>query len=275
MAMKLMYITNNTDVATIADKYGVDWIVVDLEYMGKKERQAGLDTVLSRHQISDIPKVKNVLVNSKLLVRVNPIHLNSKQEIDDVIDAGAEIVMLPYFKTVEEVDHFIYLVDNRAEVLLLLETPEAVELIDEILEVEGIDYIHVGLNDLHIGYKMTFMFELLADGTVERIANKVVAKKIVFGFGGIARIGDGLLPAENILAEHFRLNSKMVILSRSFCNTDAIKNLEEIEEKFISGVASIRIYEQLLKNASVNYLNFNQKNIVNIVNEISGIAHPA
>lgn len=37
-----------------------------------------------------------------------------------------------------------------------------------------------------------------------------------FGFGGIARIGDGLLPAEKILAEHVRLGSSSVILSRTF-----------------------------------------------------------
>ena len=37
-----------------------------------------------------------------------------------------------------------------------------------------------------------------------------------FGFGGIARIGDGMLPAEKILAEHIRLGSSSVILSRTF-----------------------------------------------------------
>ena len=37
-----------------------------------------------------------------------------------------------------------------------------------------------------------------------------------FGFGGIARIGEGDLPSDNILGEHVRLGSQSVILSRTF-----------------------------------------------------------
>ena len=37
--LKLMYITNNVDVAKIAENNGVDRIFVDLEVIGKKERQ--------------------------------------------------------------------------------------------------------------------------------------------------------------------------------------------------------------------------------------------
>ena len=36
------------------------------------------------------------------------------------------------------------------------------------------------------------------------------------GFGGIARIGEGMLPSDNILGEHVRLGSSSVILSRTF-----------------------------------------------------------
>ena len=37
--LKLMYITNNPQIALIAQKYGVDRIWVDLETLGKEERQ--------------------------------------------------------------------------------------------------------------------------------------------------------------------------------------------------------------------------------------------
>ena len=37
-----------------------------------------------------------------------------------------------------------------------------------------------------------------------------------FGIGGIARVGEGMLPAELLLAEHVRLGSAAVILSRTF-----------------------------------------------------------
>ena len=40
MPLKLMYITNRPDVALIAEQNGVDRIFVDMEYIGKAERQA-------------------------------------------------------------------------------------------------------------------------------------------------------------------------------------------------------------------------------------------
>lgn len=50
---------------------------------------------------------------AELFVRVNPIHektdkySSSKEEIDEVIEAGADLLMLPYFKTAEEVQTFV------------------------------------------------------------------------------------------------------------------------------------------------------------------------
>ena len=45
--LKLMYITNQPEIAKIADKNGVDRIFIDLEKIGKRERQGGMDTVQS------------------------------------------------------------------------------------------------------------------------------------------------------------------------------------------------------------------------------------
>ena len=130
MSLKLMYITNKPEIAKIAENSGVDWIFVDLEVNGKEERQANLDTVKSKHSISDIVKVKEVLSTSELLVRINPIYDGTEKEIEEVITAGAEIIMLPYFKTTTEVESFIKIIDGRVKTMLLLETPEAVEEID-------------------------------------------------------------------------------------------------------------------------------------------------
>ena len=62
MALKLMYITNNIDVARIAENAGVDRIFIDLETVGKQERQGGMDTVQSHHTLEDISKIKRALV---------------------------------------------------------------------------------------------------------------------------------------------------------------------------------------------------------------------
>lgn len=56
--LKLMYITNVPEIASIADRAGVDRIFIDLERYGKEKRQKNWDSVKSKHSISDIPKVK-------------------------------------------------------------------------------------------------------------------------------------------------------------------------------------------------------------------------
>ncbi|MGY6213113.1 aldolase/citrate lyase family protein [Cytobacillus firmus] len=268
MVLKLMYITNQEEIAKIAENSGVDWIFIDLEINGKDARQGHLDTVISRHSIEDVKKIKKVLTNSELLVRVNPIYEGSKKEIDKVIKDGADIVMLPFFKTKEEVELFVNYVNGRAKACLLCETSEAVENIDSILSVRGIDYIHIGLNDLHLSYNMKFMFELLANGTVEMLCKKFEARGILYGFGGIAQLGQGTLHAENIIAEHYRLGSNMAILSRSFCNTFNLSNVYEIEQVFRDGIKEIRKYESGLLSVDRLFFENNRKFIHDKVSRI-------
>ncbi len=276
MALKLMYITNDPAVAKIAEASGVDRIFIDMEYIGKSDRQGGMDTVQSHHTPEDIARVKAAVSEAKLMVRVNPIHNatadygSSKEEIDAAIEAGADILMLPYFKTPEEVAEFVRLVDGRATTLPLVETPEAAERIHEILAVEGIDEIFVGLNDLSLGYGMNFMFRLLADGTVERLCTAFKEKGIPYGFGGIAAIGQGLLPAERVIAEHYRLGSECVILSRSFCNA-AGKSIEKIRSIFEPGVAAIRAREAECLGLTAEGFEENRLAVVDAVDRICAI----
>ena len=274
--MKLMYITNKPAVARIAENAGVDWIFLDMEVIGKAFRQSGLNTVQNNHTVDDIKRIRKAIKKSKLLVRVNPIHdavdnyPSSKDEIDASIEAGADILMLPYFKTVEEVKTFIHLVNGRAKTLLLLETVEAANLIDKILEVPGIDMIHLGLNDMHLELGMKFMFELLADGTVERLGDKIKAKGIPFGFGGIATLDGGALQGSMVLKEHVRLGSSMVIVSRSFCNTEIITDLNEVKRIFDTGISDLRALEKETSQADAAYLEENRKAVVAAVNKIAG-----
>lgn len=249
MSLKLMYITNRPEIAQIAETAGVDRIFVDLEYIGKAERQGGMDTVQSHHTLEDVKKIASAITTAELLVRVNPIHdatedcTSTEDEINTAIANGADIIMLPFFKTVEEVERFLTAVDGRGKTMLLLETPEAVAIIDEILELNDIDYIHIGLNDLSLGYGMKFMFELLTNGTVERLCNKFREKGIAYGFGGIASLGHGAIPAEMIIKEHYRLGSTCAILSRSFCNVDKISHMGVISSTFVNGMREIRAFE--------------------------------
>ena len=256
MALKLMYITNKPEVAVIAQNAGVDRIFVDMEYIGKDSRQSGLDSVKNHHTFQDVRNIKKVLNKSELLVRVNPIHnatsdyCSSKEEIEETIEAGADIIMLPFFKTTDEVEYFINCVNGRCKTMLLLETPQAAENLDEILQLKGIDEIHIGINDLSLGYHKKFMFELVRNGTVEHLGNKIKNAGIPYGFGGIAALGKGMLPAEIIIKEHYRLGSSMAILSRSFLNTDKITDIDYIEHYFNTEVKKIREFELSLQNCN-------------------------
>jgi hypothetical protein len=246
--MELLYITNEVETAKNAEISGVDIVFIDLEKKGKMDRQGHLDTVISNHCIEDIQKVRKELKNTKLLVRVNPLDNESSLEIEQVIKYGADIIMLPMFKTAYEVRKFIELIKGRAEVCLLLETSQALCRIDEILETSGIDRIHIGLNDLHLSLGLDFMFECLSGGLVEYLTEKISKKGIKYGFGGIARIGEGELPAEKILKEHVRLGSQMVILSRTFKRTDKDLKLgvQEIKTEYTKDLKLTR--EELDKN---------------------------
>lgn len=274
MALKLMYITNKPAVAKIAEEVGIDWIFIDMEFIGKDSRQGGLDTVQNHHTVEDVKNIRNAIEKAKLLVRVNPIHEalenypSSEDEIDATIAAGADILMLPFFKTVEEVKTFIKLVDGRAKTLLLVETVEAANLIDDILGVPGIDMIHLGLNDMHLEKGMKFMFQLLADGSVDMLGGKIKAKGIPFGFGGIATLDGGALPGSMVLKEHVRLGSSMVIVSRSFCNTDVITDLDEVNKIFRTGIKAIRDLEAEVQNKPKEYFEKNRMEVIEAVNQI-------
>lgn len=242
MALTVFYITNSPGIALIAESAGVDRIWIDLETLGKEERQSGINSVKSHHAVHDIEVIAPLLTKAEMLVRVNPWNENSREEIDGVIKAGAAIVMLPMWRSAAEVGKFISAVGGRARTTLLLETREAEECLDEVLKLSGIDEIHIGLNDLHLSYGLTFMFELLANGTVERIAGKIKAKGIPFGFGGISHLGDGRIPAEMIITEHYRLGSTRAILSRGFCNQN--QPLNEFRRDFEKRMREFREYEK-------------------------------
>ncbi len=262
--MLTMILDNNIENIKIYDKSNIDRIFIDLEINGKQKRQGHLDTVISTHSLDDIKKIKPILKNSKLLVRINPIYANSANEISISIENGANIIMLPMFKTVHEVQLFIDYVDKKAKTCLLLETCESLARIDDILEIEGIDEIHIGLNDLHLALGLDFMFELMGDGLLEYLASKIKAKNIPFGIGGVARMDEGMLQGNIIIKEHTRLGSSMVILSRTFkkgldTNKSIIK--EEIEK--------LQLCEMEAKKLSTKELDRNKQLLKKLAKDIA------
>lgn len=258
--MELLYITNEIKEAIKAEKAGVDIIFIDLEIDGKIERQGHLDTVISKHKLEDIKKIKKEITKAKILTRINPINKKSANEIEKAIEYGSDILMLPMFKTPEEVEEFIKLVNSRAETCLLLETSQAFCRSEDILKIKGIDRIHIGLNDLHLSLGLDFMFECLSCGIVDILIEKIKKyPSIKYGIGGIARIKEGLLPAEKILCEHIRLGSSAVILSRTFKRND---------ESFEKNIKDIREYWEKHKKLNKKQLDKNKEEVKYLVADV-------
>lgn len=269
-----MFITNNPAVALVAERNSVDRIWIDLETIGKHERQANFDSVKSNHSMSDISVIRNVISSSDLFVRINPLHDGSQGEVEEVVSRGADIIMLPMYRTVDDAKRFVDMVNGRAKTLLLLETIDAEKNLEQTLADSGADEIHIGLNDLHIEYKMKFMFELLANGKVDEICDKIRPVGIPYGFGGIGGLNEGgLLPGRIIIAEHYRIGSRMAILSRSFCDAGKERNLDKVAEVFSKGMKEIREYEDYLANAPASFFENNQevlrKKVKKIVQNLS------
>ncbi len=266
--ISLMYVTNRPDYAAAAVRAGVDRIFVDLEYIGKEERQKGMDTVKSHHTVADVRAVRKVVqAPAQLLVRVNPLHADSQCEIDAVIEAGADAVMLPMWTSAAQAEVFVRMVRAGARAILLLETAQAAESLDEVLQINGVDEIFIGLNDLHLSKGQPFIFCPLSDGTIDMLCAKMRRAGMPFGFGGIATMDGGMLPGAMVLGEHIRLGSQAVILSRSFCQSDL--PLVEFSAVMTGQIAQLRRREQSLSHMTVQQAAANHAGVCACVDRIT------
>tara|TARA_B100000767_G_scaffold172314_2_gene161311 strand:+ start:1813 stop:2649 length:837 start_codon:yes stop_codon:yes gene_type:complete len=269
--INLFYITNNISEAQIVDKLDIDWIFIDLETVGKKDRQIGRNTVMSDHSISDVQKIRRVINNTKILLRCNPIGIHSKKEIEEINKtSGIDMVMLPFFKTVKEVKMFIELLDtSKVEPTLLIETTSALDNLSDILKLYPFKYVHIGLNDIHIERNTSFMFEPYIDGLLDKAVSILRSNNKKFGIGGIGKIGSDLLPTpECVINEHTRLKSSGVILSRSFKGNFSEESKELFETELTQSVIKFRKQEKYSKTLDENQLLENYDILKNDINKV-------
>lgn len=216
-AFRLTLITDDPVPAAKADRCGVNRIGLDLERVGKAERQAGHDVRLSEHRIESLAVVGAALEHADLFVRLNPVGPTTADEIEAALRLGAKALMLPYFRTAEEVATSVRLVDRRAHITALLETAPAILRIRDILAVPGIDEVMIGLNDLRLEFRVRSHFEILASPLLDWIANETRNAGLPLSVGGVARLDDASLPfsPDLVLAQYPRLGATGGWISRS------------------------------------------------------------
>jgi len=266
--MKFMLITNNPELANYAENCGVGRIFIDLEVNGKQERQGHLDTLISQHSMGDIPLVKESIDQVELLVRLNPLHSNTQSEVDQAIELGADLLMLPMFQTAKELNTFSDMVRGRVGIIPLVETHNAMLDMHNIVKVPGLSEIYIGLNDLHLDMGLKFMFEPLANDMIDRAVETIKQSNLSFGFGGVARVGEGFIPGELVLAEHVRLGSSSVILSRTFhrSGNDMENFIENTDLKL--EVNKLNLTLERLSNRDTQQTESDRQNMKKSVNKI-------
>lgn len=260
--LELIQITNDPAFARRCDALDGIRLFVDLERLGKAERQAGRNTFISKHTLDDVSRVKQVLRRSRLMVRVNPLHEGTRDEVQAVLAQGADLLMLPMFTEPQMLREFSGIVAGRCGIVPLLETAGAAESLPEWIATPGLQEVFVGLNDLHRSLGQRFMFEPLAKGLLDRIATAVHGKGLRFGFGGIARLDEGMLPGADVLAEHLRLGSSSVILSRTF-------HRSESGIRFEDEVAALRAAERRLSERGPDQVEADRLRIASSIERIA------
>jgi hypothetical protein len=268
--MELLFITNEPLIARAAVSAGVRRIFVDLEVDGKSERQKHLNAHLSTHVRADVRKMRSAVPDATLLVRCNPLSDASGQEVEDVLRNGADMVMLPMFYSANEIAHFVRLVDGRAKVVALVETPSALARLRQILAHDHApDEFYLGLNDLSLLMRLNFLMEPLAGGLVDHFCQEVRKAGIPYGFGGVGTVGSGAVPAELVLSEHVRLGSSRVILSRAFRNTVMGSDTNAVSlDRLVEEVRRVQDTIALLRTKSAAELEENRRALVAAVERV-------
>ncbi len=233
-------IVDDPAIAGFVARRGVDRLFVDLEVMGKAERQGHLDTVQSVQTSEVVTRIRQSAPEAHLLVRINPLHGGSATEIDDVLARGADSIMLPMFHDRETLARFFDLLKGRAAAVPLFETVGAVDALPGLIGDLPLERLHIGLNDLHLERGDPMIFTPLAQGLLEEAATAMREGGVAFGIGGVARAGEGHVPPELVLGEHVRLGSTAAILSRTFHRRAATLEALTGEMDFAAEIGRLR-----------------------------------
>ena len=181
-------LARSVDIATIAKTCGYDWLFIDME-----------------HNSMDVDNAAQIAMAS-LAVGISPIvRVPGKEHFHAtrLLDSGAQGIVVPHVDTVEEAERavayckyppkghrsamgtlpqFAYqgvpvgeatkAANEETLVIVMVESPEAIERVDQIAAVPGIDSVLIGTNDLCAELGIPGKFD---DPKVEDAYRKVVA----------------------------------------------------------------------------------------------------
>ncbi|HEX8102048.1 MAG TPA: aldolase/citrate lyase family protein [Solirubrobacteraceae bacterium] len=210
--------TDDPERARDADRAGIDRIGLDLERLGKRERQLDPRLWQTTHTEAALSLIGDSLSSARLFARTNPPHDGWAEEADRLIAGGAEILMLPCFRSAAQVREALELVADRARLVPLIETVDALGDVAAIAEIDGLREVHFGLNDLAIEMRLANRFTALVRPEVEDATRMLAGAGLRVGVGGIGRARDARLPIRSdlVYASYPRLRATGALIARSF-----------------------------------------------------------
>ncbi len=214
MADKFELVLFSTDPVFIrqAVAAGIDSVIVDWESLNKEQRQALADTQINYDTLEDLRRVR-ACTEAKVICRINGYGTTTAEEVAQAVQAGADEILLPMVRTLEEVETVLDWVGGRCGVGILVETVAALELAGKLARLP-LSRVYTGLNDLAIERNTPNIFTALVDGTVENIRPFFT---VPFGFGGLTLPERGHpIPCRLLIAEMVRLGCHYSFLRRSF-----------------------------------------------------------
>jgi hypothetical protein len=209
---ELFLFSTDPQVIRTAGIAGVHGFIVDMENKCKQTRQSGFDTQINLNTLEDLKTVRTC-TDRKVICRVNGFGDHTPAEVEQVVDAGADEILLPMVRKPEEVLRTLDLIHDRCKLGILIETVDAVNSA-AALDSLPLSRIYVGLNDLAIDRKLRCIFTSVADSTLDWIRPSILQP---FGFGGLTLPEKGYpIPCRLLAGEITRLGCDFTFLRRSF-----------------------------------------------------------
>lgn len=220
---------------------GAAGVVVDWEYRGKEERQAGFDTDIRPQSPEDLARVR-AATKARVICRINPVGPWTRDEVVRALELGADEVLVPMVRSPAEVEDVLEFCGETGRVGIMLETLDAFRHASELAALP-LSRVFVGLHDLAIERRIANPFRSLTDGMIDEVRPLFSCP---FGLGGLTVPEGGYpIPCVLLLAELLRLRCNFTFMRRSFLRDVSGKEPGEAVRRILSAVKVVgRLVEE-------------------------------
>ena len=230
----------------------VDWEVLD-PVRSAGQSHSALGPPIGSDSEADLRRAVE-LSAVPVICRINRWSRESTSEIDRAVGSGASEILLPMVRTPREVELALKAVAERADLGVMVETPDAICCARELGQLP-LRRVFVGLMDLALELGSRSLFDPLVDGTVERLRAEI---ELSFGCAGLTLPGHGRpVPSRLVAAELVRLGCDFSFLRRSF--------LADMSDRPARDIAAIRRMLRELEARGADEIERDRRTFVEVV----------